>query len=298
MKRVCQKTITMLLVSFMCLSVCRTCYAAEKDEGENTNFTVYSPQFPEAYIVTEESAQNGDFAGNSQTDLGSITATVFVEEKYSYVNGQRVVTDSKLLSKDEVEAIGEENFGTLKSSAGSANSRGKLKITFSGTHSYVGKGVSCNLKGNASWSGFSTVYDSSKNPAVGKDFFGVAWAGGFSASNSTCTATWNLGGSQNVYLSEAVPNAGRVYEFDEFANAAGKYMIYVKDVNLSTTLSKNVLNGGGNTAEAVLKYIHTYQTKTGSISISASASGVGAGFSLSNTSKQWNISCVVNGIPY
>ncbi|KAE9627517.1 hypothetical protein [Defluviitalea raffinosedens] len=199
-------------------------------------------------------------------------------------------------------AIGVKNFEPLENqrsvratSAGST--RGTLTITFNGSYQRVGNGVKANVTGNASWSGFDFLYNSKNNPAVGEDFIGVAWSGGFTSPSSSCTATWNLGGSQTVYLSEAIANAGRVWEFEEFRDVAGKYMIYVDNVDINMELSKASLTGNGNTAEVVLKYIHTYQKVNGGISISASPGGVGTGFSLSNTDKQWSISCLLTGLP-
>lgn len=42
------------------------------------------------------------------------------------------------------------------------------------------------------------------------------------------------------------------------------------------------MTGNGNTAEAVLKYIHTYQKTTGSVSMNVGSDSVSAGFTLSN----------------
>ena len=44
---------------------------------------------------------------------------------------------------------------------------------------------------------------------------------------------------------------------------------------------KNTMTGNGNTAEAVLKYIHTYQKTTGSVSMNVGSDSVSAGFTLS-----------------
>jgi hypothetical protein len=64
------------------------------------------------------------------------------------------------------------------------------------------------------------------------------------------------------------------------------------------TLSKVTMTGQGNKAEAVLKYIHTYQSASGSISITPGASGVSGSFSLSSVKNQWSLVCTVFGIPY
>ena len=204
------------------------------------------------------------------------------------------------LSEEEVMDIGIETLMISKSKgflpeADSIKFRGKLTITFSGSYYYSGSGVVANVSGTSG----QIRNNSSSNPAAGADFFGLAWSGAYTASGSSCTATLQTGGSQNVYLSEASPNAGIVYEFNEYMRISGLRVIwYESDASLSSTLSKNALELNVNTAEVVLKYIHTYQALTGSISISASGSGVGAGFSLSNTPNQWGISCILTGIPY
>ena len=61
---------------------------------------------------------------------------------------------------------------------------------------------------------------------------------------------------------------------------------------------KNTLTGNGNTAEAVLKYIHTYSKVKGSISITPGSETVAGSFSLSNTDRQWSLVCTVTNIPY
>lgn len=291
------------LALFLVLILSMSAVSFAGDRPNNAlEYSVTSPEFPNAYIIMNTPRSSNISTSNLDSgDLGTVTATVFVEEQYGTKNGKVVVTESRLLSKKEVDKIGVQNFQALDSqvSAKSAtNARGKLTITFSGSYVKSGNSVSCKLAGNATWTGFNFLYNSKDNPAVGEDFIGFAWAGGFSAPTSSASATWNGGGAQNIYLAEAVPNAGRVWEFNEYANVAGKYAIYVNKVNVNATLSKANLEGNGNTAEAVLKYIHTYQSTTGSIDISASSDSVGAGFSLSNTDKQWNISCVVTGFPY
>ena len=57
-----------------------------------------------------------------------------------------------------------------------------------------------------------------------------------------------------------------VWSFDD-SNPTSKYTLYAKDINLNVNISKITLTGNGNTAEAVLKYIHTYSKVKGSISI-------------------------------
>ena len=283
------------------------------DSATDKNVVVTSPEFPDAYIITEVNGLNdfnihgsnrNDDSDNKQHN-GQITATVFVEEVYEMVDGELAVTSSRLLSKREVDAIGIDNFDNLQTQTLSPittqtarNSRGKLTITFDANGVISGNSSEYDLEASANWDGFDVIYDSEDNPAVGKDFIGFAWAGDFDTEDLSAAATWNGGGDQDIYLSDAVPNAGAVWDFEEYANAGGKYSIYVDQVDLNATIFKNSMTGDGNTAQAVLKYIHTYQSSVGNISITAGPSGVGAGFTLNSTPKQWNIVCIMNGLYY
>lgn len=96
---------------------------------------------------------------------------------------------------------------------------------------------------------------------------------------------------------DSIANGGRVWSFDEslfedhFAN-------YNKNIHATMTIKKNTMTGNGNTAEAVLKYIHTYKQTVCSISMSAGSDTVSAGFTLSNVDEQWSLVCTVTNIPY
>ena len=261
---------------------------------------VYSPEFPDAYIVTEVTpeTQNLDVTSGS---LGSVSATVFVEESYDIVNGELTVTDSRLLSENEVKAIGEENFLDLNDAPipqkTATASRGKLTITFAGTHSLNNGGVSCTLTGTAGWARPDIIGSNSNNPTPGEDFIGVTWFGGFTALKTSISGTDNMHQSLKIYSADSVPNGGRVWSFEE-SIVHPKYSTYAADMNLSLTLSKNKLTGDGNTAEAVLKYIHTYSKVNGSISITPGTDSAAGSFSLSNTKDQWSITCTIHSIPY
>lgn len=315
-----KKIMSVMLIVVLLLSLSGKTYASEKcmiKDDKEKNFVIHSEEFPEAYIIIEDNSENDarkqdlkNIEEETQTDLGSVSATIFLEETYCMIDGEVITMESRLLSKEEVDEVGINNFNSIavekptvedfsrSASKSAINSRGKLTISFSGSYNTSGNGVTCNLSGNANWDSWVIALGENR-PASGSDYIGIAWLGGFSANSSSASATFSKGGNQNIYLSAANPNAGRVWSFNEYVVASGgAYSDYVNNVNVSTTLSKSNLTGGGNTAEAVLKYIHTYQSSTGSISISASSSGVGAGYTLSGTSKQWSLVCVVNGIPY
>lgn len=93
-----KKLISIILSAVMMLSMSIPVFAAETP---NTHFEISSPAFPDAYIITETTPSTVAFDGSSGS-LGSISATVFVEETYDMVNNELIITDSRLLSKDEV----------------------------------------------------------------------------------------------------------------------------------------------------------------------------------------------------
>lgn len=183
------------------------------------------------------------------------------------------------------------------------NARGKLTLTFSGSSSVSGSKVTCELTGNASWSAGPGLFNGETNPSDGSDYMGVVWSGGFTCTSATIDATCNMQGIEPEVLNmcTSIPNVGRVWEFTEAWDVLvlGQHTnAYLTSIDIDATITKNNMTGGGNTAEAVLKYIHTYGTANGSISIEASADNVGGGFSLESVGDQWGIVCTLTGIPY
>jgi hypothetical protein len=90
------------------------------------------------------------------------------------------------------------------------------------------------------------------------DFMGVVWSGGFTTESASCTVT----STNNFYappvlnLCASVPNAGRVWEFTETWSTimiGQPITIYLTNIDINITLTKENMTGGGNTAEAVLK---------------------------------------------
>lgn len=105
-----KKFLLVLLSITMCLC-CATSIAAECNmdvESQDVSI-VYSPEFPDAYILHEE------FCSTMRThSLTTVTATVFVEEMYEIGNnGKLITTSSRLLSEKEVLSIGLDNFGDM-----------------------------------------------------------------------------------------------------------------------------------------------------------------------------------------
>lgn len=307
-----KKVLSVILSLAMCLCLSAPAMAAGTNSTEDANAPlVYSPEFPNAYIIQNESDEKTRSASTTQT----VSATVFVEEEYGLdSNGNPITTSSRLLSEAEVFAIGVENFGDMECARQEAvsktmqtraatNARGKLTITFSGTYSITGNKVSCDLTGNASWSAGPGLFNGDTNPASGSDYMGVVWSGGFTTSSTSIdtTSVLNVFEPPVLNMCASVPNAGRVWEFTEaWADSmlGQGVTIYLTSIDVNVIITKNNMTGGGNTAEAVLKYIHTYESVAGSISIEASSEGVGGGFTLNTVKDQWAIVCTVTNIPY
>lgn len=306
-----------------------TAYPSKDSYSNDTSITVFSPEFEDAYIEVEEynisdfrvEKFNGKISVSSsnphtqqfidevvmndeklleaivddEATIGRlVAATVFVDEEYGYVDGEYIVINSRLLTQEEVAAL---ESAVAEGGQVTSNYKGKLTITFACTPlSDTTKASKYKLTGKATWSG--AAFSGVDGPSVGLDFFGFSWSGGFSSSNRTATLSNNddLG---SITLAEAVPNAGVVWSYYEKVrdpSIEDGYVFPVADIYCE--ISKNTLEGKGNTAEAVLKYIHTYQAATGSISISATADNVGGGFSLSSCEKQWSIVCIADDLDY
>ena len=290
-----KKLVSFILVCTLCLCGSVSVMATEVEENDAL---VYSPEFPDAYIVTEEAPANILQTSSTQT----VSASVFVEETYAVdQNGNIVILESKLLPEEEVLAIGVDQFEDMgkarndaileaKQTRAAVNSKGKLTITFSGNHSVSGNSVTCNLTGNASWSGGNDIFSGSTSPAAGTDFIGVVWSGGFTATSASATPAINL----PVTMCASVPNMGRVWEFNEYIGAT----VYQPRIDVNVTLHKNNMTGGGNTAEVVLQYVHTYADLSWSASIGVSTGGPSVGFSVSPQEQQWGIVCTITNVPY
>ena len=86
MKKHFKKLVNLALTAVMVMGMSTTTFAKESNNISNdtvtkTNNIIYSPEFPDAYIVTETSpAPNNYSLNNESKQLDTITATVFVEE--------------------------------------------------------------------------------------------------------------------------------------------------------------------------------------------------------------------------
>ena len=281
----------------------------EDTSGDHPEVRVHSEAFPDAYIITElNDSVIFPVSEENLYNLGLVKATVFIEEEYALINDEVTIVSSRLLSEEEVMAIGVENFECYQIPSreellarSAYESRGKLTIELNAYYEYYGdngdNGVKCFVTGTGKWLtlGLST---SSEYPAVGEDFIGVTWGGDFQATRADGHVDWNISLSDlpDITLARAFPNSGRVWSFFEYwASYNGPQRAYVKKVTASLTLDKANMDGGGNKTEVCLQYIHTYQDVQ--VSVSGNDEG-GMGFTVTGTDKQWTISCVMNGLPY
>ncbi len=286
-----KKIFSLFLVIVMLMSMNVVTFA--NSNKSDANF-VHSEQFPDAYIITNiETGKQS--RGSEIVNLDTIEATVFVEDTFGVIDGERVVVNSRLMSQEEVESVGVENFENYNPHyrGTASNSQGKLRITFSGSYRLSGSGVNVSLNGNAGWSGYQ-LFSSENSPASGYDFIGITWSGGHTETSRSVNGTYADNFNIDIYNAKSSPNIGRVWRFYEEFGVNSQVISYADNINVSMGLGKNNLEGNGNTAEAVLQYTHTYQSSTGSVSISNS----GAGFGISSTPKQWELVCTLGGIPY
>lgn len=279
MKKLASVCLVMLFMFSLCIPVSAQ-EVVKTENNESGEYNIYSEEYPNAYIVTNSVTTRGN-------STAALNATVFVEETYALENDEIVVKESKLLSEQEVKEIGidkfeENNIAKIDKSDFARTpvktNRGKLTISIEVLYH-------ANISGGFQWSGFDFIYSGQNNPAVGSDYMGITWSGGYQPNYTNAWVWYQLGDSEApIYLSDAVPNAGRVWEFNEYYG--GNYKLYLAEGAASVRLNKTDSDAG---KEVAFKYIHTYESAGGSISISASSGGIGAGFSLSNVSKQWSL---------
>ena len=105
-----RKRISAILLSLaMVTAVALPTFADDTQSYTPMQISAESEAFPQAYIEIE----NGTtlMARDGTTHLSGASVTVYYEEHYKYDSqGNLFITDSRLLSEDEVNAIGKENF--------------------------------------------------------------------------------------------------------------------------------------------------------------------------------------------
>lgn len=120
-----RKRISAILLSLaMVTAVALPTFADDTQSYTPMQISAESEAFPQAYIETL-------MARDGTTHLSGASVTVYYEEHYKYDSqGNLFITDSRLLSEDEVNAIGKENFdeGAPSLTREVSNTRGKLTM--------------------------------------------------------------------------------------------------------------------------------------------------------------------------
>ena len=269
-------------------------------DSETVN--VSCEEYPEAYIEIN-SPKNQNTRQISVLGRTIMTATVYVEENYAIADDEEICVSSRLLTEDEVNAIGKENFNNFVCEPTAnvphqSTSRGKLTISLE-----VAPNVSTQyakqytLIGIAKWSGLVSHLNPSNTPAAGEDYAGFMWGGGYDFSNQTSQAVDNFGVSRTVYDADVDANTAYVWSAQEGA-LDREEDDYLKNWRSDLTLEKVVLTGNGNTTSISYKYIHTYTTVAGSLNVSTGSGGVSSSFSLSGVDHQWSLILTHSEIPY
>ena len=160
-----RKRISAILLSLaMVTAVALPTFADDTQSYTPMQISAESEAFPQAYIEIE----NGTtlMARDGTTHLSGASVTVYYEEHYKYDSqGNLFITDSRLLSEDEVNAIGKENFdeGAPSLTREVSNTRGKLTIRMDGSYSTSGNSLT------AFFSAMSALAKLEKSPIFSKN---------------------------------------------------------------------------------------------------------------------------------
>lgn len=277
-------------------------HCTRKEAVNSVTVNAFCEEYPEAYIeMNNEKSQRSTQVNEGKTV--SITASVYVEEKYEAVDGKQICVSSRLLSEDEVYAIGKDKFVNLSSkpiinSPSDSTSRGKLTVTFQFTPLVSTEyEQQYTMIGTAKWSGFVSHVKPYDTPSAGEDFAGFMWGGGYDFAKPKSSAVDNFGANRPVYDADAGANGVYVWSAQEGA-LDREEDDYLESWRSDLLLRKKVLTGNGNTTSVTYKYIHTYTATAGSLNFSVESGGVSSSFSLGGVDKQWSIVIANSEIPY
>ena len=292
-------------------SVSAMAYENGTSSGDTPDyFIVYSPEFPDVEIEATYTAVPQPMSRSATDDepyvLGYVDANVYCIETHEVVNGEDIIVDSKIVTKEEFDAFG-TGIQPLMSSEERTASKELLTIRF--TEMGYSTGNRYQLTANAEWAPPSITYPgsaSSHAQVSTEDLIGITWGGEFNGSTQGGVVQYFEGQmdtpmsslTQTPTLSSFDLNKGYVWSFYEAWLRPNNHR-FEGHIMTFCEISKNVLTGGGNETQFGMQYTHTYGTITGSLSASISLSGPSLGFSLSNCDKQWSVAVTsVNGYPY
>lgn len=208
-----KKFLSLILCLAMVSSVSSPAFAATtSDNSTDATVTVFSPEYPDAYLeyeaptpITRSSTPSND------EPIRTITVTAFCEEAYNTETGEVLYT--RLLNKDEVDewrANGSPTEPTPLSSWGDVASMGELDITLSvfqlandGSSSY---NTNLLARGQAHWSKGPSWGAGETRPSWGADVIGINWDKGLDSFSHTQTATSNKGEPVDIAICDTEDN--------------------------------------------------------------------------------------------
>lgn len=277
-----------------------TVYADEDYYSESTYFTTESSfnSYLQASSCTAVFSEATETLSNDIEFASAVAQSMWV---YETEDESGLVKESRLLSKAEVDEIGNDNasINLLSSSeteiGSDTESYYKLTIVLEVTHNLTGGYYS--VVGTATWAKILSASTKKSAEENFLDYIGLTWGGNgaFKASSYSASGKYYNGKTATMTRSISDAYSGYVWQFYEKSGYLGK------ELENATVQANISLIGAeqGKETNAKLTYIHTYGTTDSSVSISLSSNGgLAAGLSFSSSIKSWQIQIDVSGIPY
>lgn len=244
---------------------------------------------------------------------------MYVSEKSEIVNGKKVITDSHIMTNDEVKDMNNNLLTTslLQSGINEDSTTGKVVtdsyiennlMTSSTTQAGASKyqldisivrfdmgNYKYTIQGHAEWNGLPA--STKKGPSLGEDTIALTWGGDgeLKSTSRGIAGTYAISGDDiDFYKSASDYQKGYAWNFEELIplGVRNDYADWVTcEVDLKKTYSKvkNLETG------VRLTYIHTYEQFSPSVSFSGSLI---PSVSVSGTTKQWPLEIDLPGFDY
>lgn len=264
-----------------------------KIEDQLKAVKVISDKFPEAHIETnfieKISSKQKTFFENGKIYngklVGAVEATVYVEEIIENIDGEILITDSRLLNKKEVEELKASNFATS----------GHDEITYNNLKAYF----EVYQTGTAEYkvtlfTRWETIGNNNRGPAWRYDYSSITWGGNFSLRSDFIEVVDNYGSTNSLgaHIDKIDNNIGVIWAFNDLIYLGGGEYIWMNNAEVSARIGKSSL--GNNETTITGNYVHTWGTGTG-----LNISFQGIGISVNDPSDQsWNLVLYVPGIRY
>lgn len=216
---------------------------------------------------------------------------VYVSEETEQINGENVVKESHIMSKDEVEKMKKDSIVST-STLQSGGAKYYLDITLvrfnMGSYKYT-------IDGHAEWA--SLGMSSEKYPAIGEDVIALTWGGDgeLKATSKGAAGKYAISNQDvNFNLSKSDYQKGYAWNFKE-SIPIGFHQDFAKWITCTVNLQKTYTQVKNKETGVRLTYIHTYKTYNPGVSFSGS--GVPQ-VSLSGTTSQWTLETDLPGFQY